>query len=221
MALSTYLVLAAKTRDLQDRILVACNVGGDTVVASARDTWSTFNAFPCPIDTDARRQRSWDEPIVTLHVKAIWEGANSEIDKARMLASKAPHSSDWLYALPITVCGLRLSDEDIRVAVGLRLGLNICEPHPCPCGAMSTSRGTHGLSCKRSSGRFTRHQQINDAIWRALKRADVPLTKEPAGLLRSDGRRPDGLTLVPGGRSVTWKSLLWTLWPALTCIRRQ
>ena len=113
------------------------------------------------------------------------------------LASKALHSSDWLYALPITACGLRLSDEAIRVAVGLRLGLNISEPHPCPCGAMVTSRGTHGLSCKRSSGCSTRHQQINDAIWRALKCADVPSTKEPAGLLRGDEKRPDGLTLVP------------------------
>ena len=33
-----------------------------------------------------------------------------------------------------------------------------------------------------------------------------PATKEPAGLMRSDGKRPDGLTLVPwqAGRSVTW-----------------
>ena len=145
------------------------------------------------------------------------------MDKARLLASKAPHSSDWLYALPITTCGLRLSDEAIRVAVGLRLGLNICEPHPCPCGAMVTSRRTNGLSCKRSSGRSTRHQQINDAIWRDLKRADVPSTKEPAGLLRGDGKRPDGLTLVPwqSGRSLRGTSLLWTLWPALTRQLRQ
>ena len=145
-------------------MLVACNVGVDTVVASARDTWSSLNALPCPSDTDARRQRSWDEPDVTRDVKAIWEGASSEMDKARLLASKAPHSSDWLFALPITACGLRLSDEAIRVAVGLRLGLNICEPHPCPCETMVTSRGTHGLSRKRSSGRSTRRQQINDAI---------------------------------------------------------
>ena len=49
-------------------------------------------------------------------------------------------------------------------------------------------------------------QQINDAILRALKRADVPLTKEPAGLLIGDGKRPDCLTLVPwqSGRSLTW-----------------
>ena len=109
-------------------------------------------------------------------------------------------------SLPITACGLRLSDEAMRVAVGLRLGLNICEPHPCPCEATITSRGTHGLSCNRSSGCSTRHQQINNAIWRALKHADVPSTKESAGLLRGDGKRPNGLTLVPwqSGRSLTW-----------------
>ena len=41
---------------------------------------------------------------------------------------------------------------------------------------------------------------------RALKRADVPSTKEPAGLFRGDGKRPDGLILFPWqiGRSLTW-----------------
>ena len=143
---------------------------------------------------------------MTRDVKAIWKGASSEIDKARLLASKAPHSSNWLYALPITACGLCLSDEAIRVAVGLRLGLNICEPHPCPCGAMVTSRGTHGLSCKRSSGRSTCHQQINDTILMVLKRANVPSTKEPAGLLRGDAKHSNGLTLVPwrSGSSLMW-----------------
>ena len=39
-----------------------------------------------------------------------------------------------------------------------------------------------------------------------MKRADVPSTKEPAGLLKGDGKRPDGLTVMPwqSGRSLTW-----------------
>ena len=41
----------------------------------------------------------------------------------------SPHSSDWLFALPVSACGVRLSDEAIRIAVGLKLGLNLCEPH--------------------------------------------------------------------------------------------
>ena len=109
LAFSAVLASAANTRDLKDRALVACNVGVDTVVASARDTWSSFNALPCPSDTDARRQRLWNEPNVTRDVKAICEGARSEMDKARLLAAKAPHINDWLYTLPITGCGLRLT----------------------------------------------------------------------------------------------------------------
>jgi hypothetical protein len=62
------------------------------------------------------------------------------------------------------------------------------------------------LACRRSSGRTTRHHNINDLIWRSLVRADVPAIKEPAGLLRSDGKRPDGLTQIPwqAGRCMTW-----------------
>ena len=37
----------------------------------------------------------------------------------------------------------------------------------------------------------------NDVIARALTAAGVPVTKEPVGLVRIDGKRPDGLTLIP------------------------
>jgi len=42
-----------------------------------------------------------------------------------------------------------------------------------------------------------RHSQLNDILWRAFKRASVPAVKEPAGLSRDDGRRPNGVTLLP------------------------
>ena len=126
--------------------------------------------------------------------------------RARMLAASAQHSGDWLHALPITACGLRLSDDAVRIAVGLRLGCKFCEPHKCFCGAVVDESGRHGLSCRRSAGRIARHHYINDLLWRALSRAGVPAVKEPAGLSRSDGKRPDGMTLIPWreGRSVLW-----------------
>ena len=33
--------------------------------------------------------------------------------EARLLALKAAHSSDWLFALPISFCGLRMCDETV------------------------------------------------------------------------------------------------------------
>ena len=127
-------------------------------------------------------------------------------DRCRIMAASSEHSSDWLNALPISSCGLRLSDEAVRVAVGLRLGTPLCIPHQCPYGAQVDSMGTHGLSCKRSAARIQRHNALNDIIYRSLIRAGVPSTKEPSGLIRSDGKRPDGVTQIPwtSGKCLIW-----------------
>ena len=94
----------------------------------------------------------------------------------------------------------------MRVDVGLRLGAKLCESHQCTFSALHDARGLHGLSCRRSTGRQARHSLLNDTIWRAMNKSGVQLTKEPAGLLRSDGKRPDGVTLIPWakGRYRTW-----------------
>jgi len=92
------------------------------------------------------------------------------------------------------------------VAVGLRLGCALCEAHACQCGVTVDTLGTHAFSCKRSSSRIQRHNYINVIIWRSLTRAGVPSMKEPHSLVRDDGKRPDGLTLLSwnSGRSATW-----------------
>jgi len=73
--------------------------------------------------------------------------------KARFLASVAPHSGDWLLALPVANCGLRLDDEAVRVAVGMRLGLALCAPHSCPCGGQVDAQGLHAMVCKKAPSR--------------------------------------------------------------------
>ena len=111
-----------------------------------------------------------------------------------------------MHALPIASCGLRLENEDIRVAVGRHLGAALCQAYQCPCGAIVEVNGLHGLLCKLESGKHSRHASINDIIYRACCRADIPAVKEPTGLTRTDGKRPDGSTLVQwsAGKSVIW-----------------
>jgi hypothetical protein len=160
------------------------------------------------VSPDDTKQANWDAASIDHGLAILRVHAADPYNKARLIACQASHSGDWLNAWPITACGLRLDDEAIRVAVGLRLGANLCHPHECPCGLAVDARGHHGLACRQSAGRQPRHALLNDTIHRALVKAGIPAVKEPSGLLRSDGKRPDGCTLIPlkngNGKCLTW-----------------
>ena len=65
---------------------------------------------------------------------------------------------------------------------------------------------THGLSCRWSEGRHSRHSSLNDIIHRALSAAKIPARLEPSGVARSDGKRPDRISMVPckEGKLLVW-----------------
>jgi len=73
---------------------------------------------------------------------AVEESQTSPFQRASLLAARATHSGDWLLALPITACGLRLDNEAVRIAVALRLGSELGSPHSCRCdSSVDASRG--------------------------------------------------------------------------------
>ena len=76
-------------------------------------------------------------------------------------------------------------------------------------GTLVTANGTQSFVCKRSPGRTGRHHALNDLVARAFASAGLPVTKEPHGLTRSDGKRPDGLTMVPCKEEGSRKPLTW------------
>jgi len=206
LAPSAFLASSVNILELQEHILNQSAFIPDHTVTYFRELWSTTHNLPCPDAPLSFKQGSWDKPTLASDTAAVLAGAIDNHHRARVLAVSAPHAGDWLFALPISNCGLRLDDESIRVAVGLRLGINLCQPHTCSCGANVDSRGTHGLACKMSSGRMARHHYFNDLVWRALQRSGIPSTKEPVGLSVGNGLRPDGLTLIPwqGGKNLIW-----------------
>src|SRR6218665_529922 len=55
-----------------------------------------------------------------------------------------------------------------------------------------------------------RHHAVNDILWRALTKAEIPSTREPTGLFRADGKRPDGAWLVPWerGKYIAWDATI-------------
>ena len=201
-----FLASAAGTSVLQDNILSSIPSHTDQDVIRAQEIWSNLSKVDSQTGITVCSQKSWDNRVTQTVYSDLLDKSSNSLDKARFLAVSAPHSSDWLNALPISSCGLRLDDEAVRVAVGLCLGTSLCEPHTCICGAAVNVLGTHGLACKRSAGRIGRHNFLNDIIWRALNRVNIPAVKEPQGLVRSDGKRPDGVTQIPlsEGKCASW-----------------
>jgi len=62
---------------------------------------------------------------------------------------------------------------------------------------MVDARGLHSFVCKKAPGKTMRHHSLNDLIARSFSATGPPVVKEPTDLSRSDGKRPDGLSLVP------------------------
>ena len=174
-------------------------------------TWLKWHAQPPLTPPESFSQKKWDAPVVQELSRSLLENAAEERTKARLLASMCKESGAWLNAFPISSCGLRMDNETTWVAIGLRLGAPLCQPHQCHhCGSAVDAFATHGLSCRWSEGRIPRHAAINDIIHHSLTSAKVPSRLEPNGLFRSDGKCPNGLSLVP------WKEGKPLIWDA-TC----
>ena len=103
--LSAFIASATSTVALQDLILMR------TVGSTGKhfnyycSAWSsTFGQTPPP-KSESSKQSAWDKPSIQADLNHLLATPNS-LDKARLLAVSAPHSSDWLYALPIVSCSL-------------------------------------------------------------------------------------------------------------------
>jgi len=182
--------------------LLSCLVPG--VVSSFHDQvrddvlarWVTLSGTAPLSGSDACSQRAWDDGISSAICSSLLVQAGS-VDQARLRASIAPGSGSWLQALPCANLGLRLGSEELRIAVGLRIGAPLVRAHRCVCGAEVETNGHHGLACRRSAGRHRRHAMANDVIIRAVRSVESHAELEPTRLLRGDGKRPDGATLDP------------------------
>ncbi len=145
-----------------------------TTVSHCANWKSLSNTTPEMAQLQDSSQRAWDKAVCNQSFKLLFDTQTESYHQARLLAASASHSGDWLSAMPISACGLRLTDEAVCVAVGLRLGTELGQVHKCICGASVDTRGTHAFSCGRNPGRAQRHHYVNDLIWRSLSRAGIP-----------------------------------------------
>ena len=210
LAPSAFLASAAASVELMAKILPVSFCATVCEADLALSHW--YGLFPDgspapPPGDDAKFQRARDSPCVVSSLEHLLSDVSDETTKARLLSVSTPESGAWLHALPVANLGLKMDDSTIQVSVGLRLGLPLSRPHLCGhCGALVDKFATHPLSCRQSGGRFHRHATVNVIIQQAFTAAAIPVRLEPAGLSRSDGKRPDGVTIVPWecGRCAVW-----------------
>jgi len=210
LALPAFLSSVAGSSGLVQQLLPKRFVGSiglhDISFTASCHMWQSKCNSSVPDASSIGLQKVWDSPLVKVKLESVLSAAQTQAGLARLLAAGAPHAGDFLNAVPCSAVGTRLDDTSLRIAVALRLGATMCAPHTCVCGQHVDSSGIHGLACRKSAGRHLRHNTANDLIKRALTSANVPTLLEPSSLSRDDGKRPDGLTVLPwaNGRCLVW-----------------
>ena len=206
LAPSAFLASAAGSASISQTLLSdRCHSQAGPIQARAIKAWTSL--LPTPVDPPSGvatyQQKCWDTPVVEGCFTSLLSSADSRA-KARLLAGKQKESGSWLSAPTVTALGLHMTNDSIRIAVGLQLGAPLCMLYNCPlCGNPVDYSGVHGLSCRSSRGRIPRHTALNGIVHRALATANVPATLEPGGLCRGDGKRPDGMSITPWFRGKT------------------
>ena len=83
------------------------------------DDWCQLH-YPVQPPTGTNATNACDMPSINATFNSLFAAQPDDYHRVRLTAVKAPHSSDWLNALPITLCGLRMENDVIRIAVDLR-----------------------------------------------------------------------------------------------------
>ena len=112
------------------------------LLSAATCLWEKRSGRPIPPQQDLKRQRGWDEALVDHAFDTILETTIDTSSRARLLAVSTKESGAWLNVLPAPHLDMKLDNDSIRIATGLRLGADIVVGHSCICGHTLTHLAT-------------------------------------------------------------------------------
>jgi len=141
----------------------------DSGITTTMSAWSQLATSPsttsiAPSPPASAVQRVWDNHCCEVQADQLLDAAVDDVERARYLASRAPGSVDWLHTLPPS-------------SIGITNGQRYC-PHCCWSATWCSNRATtqmrirtevaingyHGVSCRHGSGRYSRHNQVNEIL---------------------------------------------------------
>ena len=212
LAPSTFLASAAGCSELVAQILPPQMQG---VLNPSRDAaltaWQHGHDEVPPSGAASHRQKAWDAPLIQGTYDALMMAASNPSTRARLLAVASKEAGAWLTALPISSLGLRMDDEVVRIAVGLCLGVTLLFHSVASTVVRTSTKWAHMSYLAVLAKVVTFAMQPLTTHRRSHNAAKIPCHLEPNGLYRSDGKRPDGATMM-----VPWSDGKVLVWDA-TC----
>ena len=95
--------------------------------------WRSALPEDTPLPNATSQQKSWDRPSVQHLFDTLLSHCADDISRSRLLGAASSESGAWLNTLPVSSLGLRMSNDTVRIAIGLRVGAPLCLPHTCVC----------------------------------------------------------------------------------------
>ena len=122
---------------------------------------------------------------VMLNRAGIWE-------KARLQAMSASKAGSWLEAQPNRALNTHLTNAEVQYGVGRRLGIELCEEHPCPfCMGTVDKFGVHCESCMAGGDKTVNHNVLRDDVYIHARSAHTAPRLEACGVSRLMGLQDD------------------------------
>ena len=112
-------------------------------------TFEKWRRFTGDIDSDGPTkksiQREWDEPGMQKVLREL-QDAVEPTHAAIITGLTGRWAGAWLNAVPVSRLGLKLSNQETRIACATRLGSRVSHEYTCKCGKTADSKGIHSLS---------------------------------------------------------------------------
>ena len=169
-----------------------------------------------PVSPGNIHQRSWDQPRVQATLDGFLDTTTDPKDQARLLAASTKESGAWLNAPPTTSLGLRMDDEVVHIAVGLRLGVPLCHPHTCcHCGILVDKRPPTVSTATKARVTIPIMQPLTTSLSAPWQQHRFPQCWSLQGFAGQMARDPMGLQSSPGSKVVPLSGMLHVPIPLL------
>lgn len=166
--------------------------------ASAKDIFKGFYDKDMLLKS-FKLQKALTLAIDMHHRDGFLKVANDE-QKAMLLSQSHPGSTAKLMTLP-TTSQLTVPPAAFQSIVQTHTGTLTMPPLVCSCGKPLDKHGHHAMVCKRTCGRFSRHDRIVQFLKRCMKGAGMVACAEMR-IVRHSSKRMD--IILYDGTRVTW-----------------